>query len=79
MTFTTVPQAPAAPLDAFTPLRLPAELRLTPEQFELDWAENAEAVLELAANGHVTAITPTGSETSGRNSRLVMRLLLWAD
>lgn len=51
---------------------------MTPEQFELVCAENREAVLELAADGHVIAMTPTGSETSGRNSRLVMRLLLWA-
>ncbi|WP_370587007.1 hypothetical protein [Synechococcus sp. WH 8101] len=64
--------------DALAPLRLPADLRLTPEQFELVCAENREAVLELAADGHVIAMTPTGSETSGRNSRLVMRLLLWA-
>jgi len=39
---------------------------LTPEQFELVCAENREAVLELAADGHVIAMTPTGSETSGR-------------
>jgi Uma2 family endonuclease len=79
MTFTTVSPAPGAPFDALEPLRLPAALRLTPEQFELVCAENREAVLELAANGTVIAMTPTGSETSGRNSRLVMRLLLWAD
>jgi len=79
MTLTTVSSAPAASWDALAPLRLPADLRLTPEQFELVCAENREAVLELAADGHVIAMTPTGSETSGRNSRLVMRLLLWAD
>jgi Uma2 family endonuclease len=58
---------------------LPHELRLTPEQFELVCAENREAVLELAADGRVIAMTPTGSETGARNSRLEMRLLLWAD
>ncbi|MFM1899822.1 MAG: hypothetical protein RLZZ216_398 [Cyanobacteriota bacterium] len=79
MTLTTASPAPAAPWDALAPLRLPADLRLTPEQFELVCAENREAVLELAADGHVIAMAPTGSETSGRNSRLVMRLLLWAD
>lgn len=79
MTFTTASSVPAASWDALAPLRLPADLRLTPEQFELVCAENREAVLELAADGHVIAMTPTGSETSGRNSRLVMRLLLWAD
>lgn len=78
MTLTSVVSSPAAPSDALAPLRLPAALRLKPEQFELVCAENREAVLELAANGTVIAMTPTGSETSGRNSRLVMRLLLWA-
>jgi Uma2 family endonuclease len=79
MPLTTVVPGPAAPSDALAPLLLPAALRLTPQQFELVCAENREAVLELAANGTVIAMTPTGSETSGRNSRLVMRLLLWAD
>ena len=36
-------------------------------------------MLELAADGHLIAMKPSGSETSGRNSRLVMRLMLWAD
>jgi Uma2 family endonuclease len=36
-------------------------------------------VLELDASGHLIQMTPTGSETGARNSRLVMRLLLWAD
>jgi len=36
-------------------------------------------VLELAADGRVLTMTPTGSETGARNSRLEMRLLLWAD
>jgi Uma2 family endonuclease len=58
---------------------LPPELRLTPEQFALVCAENREAVLELAADGRVIAMTPTGSETGARNARLEMRLLLWAD
>jgi Uma2 family endonuclease len=40
---------------------------------------NPDAVLELAADGQLIAMTPTGSETGARNSRLVMRLLLWAD
>ena len=33
-----------------------------------------EAVLELAADGHLIAMTPTGGETSGRNSRLLIQL-----
>jgi len=60
------------------PLRFPSGLRLTPEQFALVCAENREAVLELAADGHVIAITPTGSETSGRNSELVFQLQRFA-
>ncbi|QPN65917.1 Uma2 family endonuclease [Synechococcus sp. CBW1006] len=80
MTLTTSPshaQAPtasAAPFDALAPLRLPLDLRLSPEQFELVCSENREAVLELAADGRVIAMTPTGSETSGRNSELLFQL-----
>ena len=72
--------APASPpFDALAPLLLPEDLRLTPEQFALVCAANPEAVLELSAEGRLIVMTPTGSETSSRNSRLVMRLLLWAD
>ena len=59
-------------------MRLPPGLRLTPEQFELVCAENREAVLEWAADGRVMAITPTGSETSGRNSDLLFQLQRFA-
>ena len=75
MTLTTSPVT----FDALAPLRLPPDLRLTPEQFELVCTENREAVLELAADGRLISMTPTGSETGARNSRLEMRLLLWAD
>lgn len=68
-----------AGFDAPATLRLPLDLRLTPEQFGLVCAENPDAVLELAADGQLITMTPTGSETGARNSRLVMRLLLWAD
>ncbi len=57
MTLTTSPAA----FDALAPLRLQHELRLTPEQFELVFDENREAVLEMAADGRVIAMTPTGS------------------
>ena len=60
------------------PLRFPSGLRLTPEQFELVCAENRDAVLELAADGRVIAMTPTGSETSGRNSELLFQLQRFA-
>ena len=61
------------------PLLLPEDLRLTPEQFAQVCAANPEAVLELTSDGRLIAMTPTGSETGARNSRLVMLLLLWAD
>ena len=60
-------------------LRFPGGLRLTPDQFALVCEANPEAVLELGADGQLIAMTPTGSETGARNSRLVMRLLQWAD
>ncbi len=59
MTLTTSPatefSTSAASFDAHAPLRLPPELRLTPEQFELVCTQNREAVLELAADGRVFA------------------------
>jgi len=67
-----------SPNSGVLPLRFPSRLRLTPEQFELVCAENREAVLELGADGHVIAMTPTGSETSGRNSELVFQLQRFA-
>jgi Uma2 family endonuclease len=66
-------------LDVLAPLRLPPDLRLTPEQFELVCAENQEAVLELASDGRVIAMTPTGSETGLRNGELLFQLKLYAN
>ena len=74
MTLSTSPTAG----DVAAPLRLPPDLRLTPEQFALVCAENREAVLELAADGRVIAMTPTGSETSGRNTELLFQLQRFA-
>ena len=88
MTFTTSPapahsasanSASAAAFDALAPLRFPPDLRLTPEQFELLCAANREAVLELAADGRVIAMTPTGSETGLRNGELLFQLKLYAE
>ena len=59
-------------------LRLPLDLRLTPEQFGLVCAENREAVLELDADGRLIAMTPTGSETGSRNGELFFQLKLYA-
>ena len=56
-------------------LTLPAELRLTPEQFAAVCAANPEAVLELDADGRLITMTPTGGETSTRNQTL--GALLW--
>ena len=72
-----VASAPDAPL--VHPLQLPqqlaAELRLSPEQFELVCQANPDAVLELSAEGHLITMTPTGSETSARNQTI--GALLW--
>ena len=63
---------------ALSPLRFPSDMRLTPLQFALLCAENREAVLELAADGQVLAMTPTGSETGGRNIELAFQLQRFA-
>ena len=59
-------------------MNFPADLRLTPDQFELLCAENRDAVLELAADGRVIAMTPTGSETGARNEELFFQLKMYA-
>ncbi|MFN7872538.1 MAG: Uma2 family endonuclease [Cyanobacteriota bacterium] len=69
------PQAPGSGLD---PLLLPADLRLSPQQFALVCAANPGAVLELTADGLVIEMTPTGGETSARNNLLNTRLQIWA-
>jgi Uma2 family endonuclease len=60
-------------------LFLPPDLHLTPEQFELVCAENRDAVLELASDGRVISMTPTGSETGARNSELLFQLKLYTN
>jgi Uma2 family endonuclease len=64
--------------DGFPSLRLPLDLRLSPEQFALVCAANPQAVLELAADGRLITMTPTGGETGVRNSLLLARLQIWA-
>jgi Uma2 family endonuclease len=61
------------------PRELTPALRLTPEQFSELCAANPEAVLELGPEGNLIEMTPAGGETGRRNSRLLMRLQLWAD
>ena len=60
-------------------LLLPPGLPLTPDQFALVCETNPDAVLELGPDGQLITMTPTGGETSARNSRLLLRLLQWAD
>ena len=59
-------------------LHLPASLcvglRFSPEQFAELCVANPEAVLELAADGSLILMTPTGSETGGRNGSLLVEL-----
>ena len=54
-------------------LTLPRSLSLTPDQFAQVCAANPEAVLELAADGILIEMTPTGGNNSARNSALVFR------
>lgn len=69
------PASPATRADALAPLHLPADLRLSTEQFAAVCTANPEAVLELSADGHLIHITPTGGETGARNQTL--GALLW--
>ena len=78
------PRSPDPPAGAVAaphpePLRLPASLasglRLSPEQFAELCAANRDAVMELAADGSLILMTPTGSETGACNSAL--NALLW--
>jgi Uma2 family endonuclease len=56
------------------PLRLPWDLRLSQEQFERVCQANPDAVLELAADGTLIGMTPTGGETSSRNGQILYQL-----
>ncbi len=67
--------APPSPSALLQPLQLPWDLRLTADQFERVCQANPDAVLELSADGHLIAMTPTGSETGARNQAL--GALLW--
>jgi Uma2 family endonuclease len=57
-------------------LTLPWDLRLTPEQFAQVCAANPDAVLELAADGRLIPMTPTGGDTGARNNALLFQLNL---
>ncbi len=60
------------------PIALTASLRLTPEQFAQLCDANPDAVLELAADGSLIPVTPTGSETGARNGELFFQIKTWA-
>ena len=73
-----VPAPVASESGELASLLLPLDLRLSPEQFALVCAANPHAVLELAADGRLITMTPTGGETGARNSLLIARLQIWA-
>ena len=56
-------------------LTLPRSLTFTPSQFAEVCAANPEAVLELAADGTLIEMTPTGGASGARNQTL--GALLW--
>ena len=56
-------------------LTLPRTLSFTPSQFAQVCAANPEAVLELAADGTLIEMTPTGGASGARNQTL--GALLW--
>jgi Uma2 family endonuclease len=60
------------------PVSLCADLRFTPEQFAELCQANPEAVLELAADGSLILMTPTGGETGARNAELFFQIYIWA-
>lgn len=60
------------------PLTLSASLRLTPEQFAAVCEANPDAVLELAADGSLILMTPTGSDTGARSADLLFQINVWA-
>jgi Uma2 family endonuclease len=61
------------------PLAVAACLRFTPEAFAELCAANPEAVLELAADGSLIPVTPTGSETGAQSGALFFQIKGWAN
>ena len=74
MTLTAPLRSADRKADHPAPLLLPEGLRLTADQFAAVCQANPDAVLELAASGHLIHMTPTGSETGARNSTLLILL-----
>ena len=71
--------SPEQPFGSITlPLLHSSSLRLTPEQFAELCQANPDAVLELAADGSLICMTPTGSDTGARNADLAFQIQAWA-
>ena len=71
--------SPQQPYGSITlPLLHSSSLRLTPDQFAELCVANPDAVLELAADGFLICMTPTGSETGARNADLAFQIQAWA-
>jgi Uma2 family endonuclease len=71
--------SPDQPFGSITlPLIHSGSLRLTPEQFAELCQANPDAVLELAADGSLICMTPTGSDTGARNGELFFQIKTWA-
>ncbi|MEB3318163.1 MAG: Uma2 family endonuclease [Cyanobacteriota bacterium] len=60
------------------PIALSGRLRLTPEEFAEVCAANPDAVLELAADGSLIPMTPTGGDTGARSADLLFQIQSWA-
>ncbi|MFN7900172.1 MAG: Uma2 family endonuclease [Synechococcaceae cyanobacterium] len=71
--------SPEQPFGSITlPLLHSSSLRLTPDQFAELCQANPDAVLELAADGSLICMTPTGSDTGARNAELAFQIKSWA-
>lgn len=71
--------SPEQPFGSITlPLILSGSLRLTPEQFAELCQANPDAVLELAADGSLICMTPTGGDTGAQSAALSFQLQAWA-
>jgi Uma2 family endonuclease len=71
--------SPQQPFGSITlPLIHSGSLRLTPEQFAELCQANPDAVLELAADGSLICMTPTGGDIGARNAALAFQIQAWA-
>jgi Uma2 family endonuclease len=58
-------------------LQLPANLKLTDEEFTAVVAANKDLRLELSAEGELIIMSPTGGETGNRNFEIYIDLGIW--